>query len=303
MAEPSQPIPVRVSAILISRNQESAARRAIQALEASPARAQLQILLVDSGSSDGSGRLDEEFPNVTALRLQKNFGVTRACNIAMRTASGEFILFLDPGVELAPDAVPRMVERLDEDAEATAVCPLILDTAGNLAIRTQGLPSFAELAAEYKTGITPPAMPVQDVAFLTVEAPGWLALMVRRQFLQGMNWLDARFGSYGAELDLFAQIKRANKKIRLLPAAKGVLHREEKEENARDRVLRAADRATGILAYAGKHNGGSIGPRISLSLWALGRALGSLARPKELGFEFQRFLGILTGQRIDGTQE
>jgi N-acetylglucosaminyl-diphospho-decaprenol L-rhamnosyltransferase len=302
VAEPSQPVPVRVSAILISRNQEQAARRAIQALEASPARAQLQILLVDSGSSDGSGKLDEEFPNVTALRLQKNFGVTRACNIAMRTASGEFVLFLDPRVELAPDAVSRMVERLDQDAEATAVCPLIQDTAGHIAVRTQGLPTFAELATEYKSGIAAPPLLVNGAEYLTVEAPGWLALLVRRQFLQGMNWLDARFGSYGAELDLFAQIKRANKKIRLLPAAKGLLH-PGASSDPRGRVAEAADRATGIIAYAGKHNGGSIGPRISLSLWSLGRVLASLARPKDLGFEFQRFLGVVTGQRIDGTQE
>lgn len=302
MAEPSQPVPVRVSAILISRNQEQAARRAIQALEASPARAQLQILLVDSGSSDGSGKLDEEFPNVTALRLQKNFGVTRACNIAMRTASGEFILFLDPRVELAPDAVSLLMDRLDQDPEATAVCPLIQDTAGHIAVRTQGLPTFEELAAEYKSGIAAPPLLVNGAEYLTVEAPGWLALLVRRQFLQGMNWLDARFGSYGAELDLFAQIKRANKKIRLLPGAKGLLHPGESAD-PRGRVAEAADRATGIIAYAGKHNGGSIGPRISLSLWSLGRVLASLARPKDLGFEFQRFLGIVTGQRIDGTQE
>lgn len=303
MAEPSQPVPVRVSAILVSRNQEQSARRAIQALEASPARAQLQILLVDSGSIDGSGKLDEEFPNVTALRLQKNFGATRACNIAMRTASGEFILFLDPRVELAPDAVAHMVERLDQDPEATAVCPLIRDTTGQMAIRTQGLPTFAELAAEYKTGTAPPPLHVNDTEYLTVEAPGWLALMVRRQFLQGMNWLDARFGSYGADLDLFARIKRANRKIRLLPAAKGTLHPDESAADPRGRVAEAADRATGIIAYAGKHDGGSIGPRISLSLWSLGRVLASLARPKELGFEFQRFLGIVAGQRIDGTQE
>src|SRR5579863_10353284 len=110
--EPSGP---RVSAVLVSFNQAPALRRALEALEGSQDRPRLEIVVVDCGSQDDSPRLDAEFPAVQILRLPQHFGATRAMNIASRTAKAELLFFLSPLVEVLPETVANLADRLEED--------------------------------------------------------------------------------------------------------------------------------------------------------------------------------------------
>src|SRR5258708_1266842 len=125
-----QPNPPRVTALIVSYNNTAALRRSIQALERSAGREALEILVVDNGSQDECPRLDAVFPGVVFLRLPRNFGKTKALNIGMRTAAAELILFLEPEVEVRPETVSALADKLDADNEAAAVCPLITDQDG-----------------------------------------------------------------------------------------------------------------------------------------------------------------------------
>ena len=100
--EELEPVPAqpKITALVYSYNNEAALRRCLTALEASDARAVMEILVVDKGSTDGSANLDTDFPNATFMRLPRNFGNTKALNIGMRTGVGELVLFLSPEVEV-----------------------------------------------------------------------------------------------------------------------------------------------------------------------------------------------------------
>ena len=93
----------KVSVIVVTWNSIEALRKCLAALNASRERAQFEVLVIDLGSRDGCGQLDAEFPNVTFLRLPRNFGRTRARNIGMRTALAELVFLLDPEAEVAPE--------------------------------------------------------------------------------------------------------------------------------------------------------------------------------------------------------
>src|SRR5580704_19452675 len=114
----------RVSAILIGYNQAPALRRAIEALERSKDREHLEILLVDSGSSDESSQLDVDYPGISMLRLPHHFGATKALNIATRTAKAEIVLFLSPNVEVTPDTVMQIADKLEADNDTSAAGPV-----------------------------------------------------------------------------------------------------------------------------------------------------------------------------------
>jgi hypothetical protein len=278
----------RVSVVIVTRNCEAALRRCLTALEASKGRQRFEILTVDAGSTDGSPRIDAEFPGVTVLRMPRNFGKTRARNIGMRTAQAELVLFLDPHVELRPGAVDTLAGILETRDEAAAAAPVLTDPAGQVLDTVFSLPSAAELAAAALRGTPLPGRkPEQEFAEAVDEA----ALLVRRNFVAGMNYLDEkRFSEYWSLLEVCWQIRNAGKKIVVTPQAGGVLH-PGRDREAGD-PAHIADRVSGAAAYLAKHNG--MGAGISFKIKCFFMTLASFRVP--LAFS------ILGGRRVDPTQ-
>lgn len=280
-----EPLGPRVSAILVVLNQIEALRRAVAALERSTERERLEILVVDLGSQDGSAQLDSEFPSIVTLRLPHNFGATKAMNIGTRTAKAELVFYLSPDVEVDADTVEKLANKLDEDPDAAAVCPLLVDDQGKPVSRVYKLPTKESFKGEMK------AIAIDlDQESLNVEYPGREAILVRKQFVKGMNYFDERYGEYWADADLATQIRRGLKKIRLYPSIKAVKYANTSP--AASSGLLAADRAGGAAAFIGKYYG--FMPGLGFRIGAIFRALGR--------FDFKQLVALASWSKIDGSQ-
>lgn len=280
-----EPLGPRVSAILVALNQIEPLRRAVAALERSTDRERLEILVVDLGSDDGSAQLDSEFPAIVTLRLPHNFGATKAMNVSTRTAKSDLVFYLSPDVEVEPDTVRKLADKLEEDSDAAAVCPLLIDEGGKPVSRIYKLPTKELLKGE----MTPVAIDLAQES-VNVEYPGRDAVLVRKQFVKGMNYFDERYGEFWADADLAMQIRRGHKKIRLYPSIKAV--RRADTSPPATKGLLAADRAGGAAALIGKYYGFMAG--LGFRLGAIFRALGH--------FDFKQLIALCSGQKIDGSQ-
>jgi GT2 family glycosyltransferase len=290
--EPQGP---RVSAILVGYNQAPALRRAIEALERSRDRDRLEILVVDCGSRDESTELDTSYPAINMLRLPHHLGAVRAMNIAARTAKADLLFYISPDVEVGPDTVTALADRLQPDADApeteiTAVCPLLIDVDGRPASRIHAIPTRAELAAAARGEPLPSVELDLAQESIAVAYPELDAVLVRKHFIRSMNYFDQRFGHYWADADLAMQIRRAGKQIRLFPAIRATYH--PAPDPLEGDPLARADRVSGAAALVGKYEGG--GAAFS---FRVGAVLSALAR-FDLGM-----VGKLTGgQKLDGSQ-
>jgi GT2 family glycosyltransferase len=279
----------------------AALRCCLDALLRTTDRQDVEILVVDKGSRDGSEQLDSDYPGVTFLRLPRNFGYTKAVNIGTRTATGDYLFLLDPHTEVPAGAVAALTEKLESDADAIAVCPLLVDDDGAPLSRFRPVPEASGLMRAWKKGDTGGSLP----ADLTAEAiaVGWpprVAVLVRRQFVKGMNYIDQRYGESGADAELFYQIWHANKKVLLLPEIK-VLYRPETLELSADACAElSADEALAAALFASKHNGffAGVGARLGAALHILIKLL-TFQQP---GYQMSRLMAVLGGQKIDGTQ-
>ncbi|SMC83692.1 glycosyltransferase family 2 protein [Papillibacter cinnamivorans] len=85
----------------------------------------LEIILVNDGSSDGSGALCEDYARKDArIRVihQKNGGVSSARNTGLSAASGEYIAWVDPDDWCSPDFIQYLLENLMSEKADLATC-------------------------------------------------------------------------------------------------------------------------------------------------------------------------------------
>jgi N-acetylglucosaminyl-diphospho-decaprenol L-rhamnosyltransferase len=269
--------PPRVSIAVVSRNRVDDLRRCLQSIEDSKDRERYQVIVVDNGSRDGAAQLDNEFPNTQFIRLPKNFGLTKAWNLGWRAADAEYVLFLHDDTRLEPDAIALLADALDGNAEAAAVCPLLIDSSGEPA------PQLGKLPPEWEWRVASPGS--EPVA---VEFPRGAAVMARVFFIKAIRQIDARYGQFGCDADLAAEIRRASRKILLIPTAR-VEHRGRSEYSTQER----ADFLLARAVFQGKYFGMGAGIQARI-----GAVLGPL-----FGFRLGEFWHTASGQKIDGTQE
>jgi len=300
----TEPTVRRVSVIVVSFNNAAALRRCLAALESSTERDTFEVLVVDSGSVDDCPRMDSEFPSVNLLRLPRNFGRVKALNIGMRTATGEFYLFLAPEMEVAPDAISKLTAALDAEPDAAAVCPLVVDAAGELLTRCHPLPLPAELQPAWRDGDlggwTTPRVDDDAVTDLDYFKPP--VLMVRSYFLRGLRYIDERYGNAWWDLEIATQIARSSKKILLVPGARVTMETSSQapELPAGIRGLLAADRALGASVWCGKHYGWMQG--VKFRVGATLRALVSVLALRDAACRFAALQNLLGSQKLDGSQ-
>jgi dolichol-phosphate mannosyltransferase len=84
-----------------------------------------EVLLVDDGSRDGSLQLLEEAsredPRIRVIVLSRNFGHQAAVSAAFDHATGDVMLVMDGDLQDPPEALPRLLARLDEGYDVVYV--------------------------------------------------------------------------------------------------------------------------------------------------------------------------------------
>jgi glycosyltransferase involved in cell wall biosynthesis len=86
--------------------------------EQTPEIGVLQIIFVDDGSTDGSWPLIAEMagedPNITSIRLRRNFGKAAALDVGVREATTDIIITMDADLQDDPSEIPNFLSKLNE---------------------------------------------------------------------------------------------------------------------------------------------------------------------------------------------
>ena len=103
----------------------------------------LEIILIDDGSTDGSGKICDEFantdPRITVIHTP-NKGLSAARNAGLRAMTGEIVAFLDPDDVFVSDAIEKALRSLDEQAaDIVSFGYISLKTEGRLSVENYGI--------------------------------------------------------------------------------------------------------------------------------------------------------------------
>ena len=112
-----------VSVVVITRNRKALLERALLSV-LSQTRKDLEIIVVDDGSTDGTREWMEDFAPRHGLRYiydTEGLGGNHVRNIGIRAASGDYIALLDDDDEWLPEKTDKQLRLLESDPETGVV--------------------------------------------------------------------------------------------------------------------------------------------------------------------------------------
>lgn len=113
----------------------------------------MEIIMVDDGSTDGSAALCKSFAaahdNARLLR-QENRGLGAARNSGIAEAQGEWLYFIDSDDELAPDTLSLVLNEAERRHADIAEFPILRVREGSVETDKQQLPEAIGMPNDYK---------------------------------------------------------------------------------------------------------------------------------------------------------
>jgi len=209
---PSTPVPrnIKVSVLLPGHNEGSVLRRAISALW-EQSRGDLQIVVVDDGSTDDMARVGRELKREGLVDVFVSTGLrggkSAATNLGLTFCTGELIVVGDIDTSFDRYAIERVIEPFCD--------PLVACVSGNIGVRNYRASVVTRLQAiEYLITISL-GRHLSDLLGVVLIASGAFAAF-RRDALIAVGGWDV---GPGEDANMTLKLRRAGCKVRFAPDA------------------------------------------------------------------------------------
>ncbi|MDQ7779151.1 MAG: glycosyltransferase family 2 protein [Planctomycetota bacterium] len=203
------------SVIIVNWNTRDLVLDCIRSVVACKEGCDVEIVVVDNGSTDGScASIRREFPDVRLIANDCNLGFARAVNMGIRSAAGRHLVLLNSDARLRPGALKGAIAYLDENEHVGAVGAQLLNPDGS---RQTSFDNFPTLASELINksllrALLPHRFPSKKQEFsgpVRVESIIGAFMAVPRRVAERVGPLDESFFFFLEETDWCFRIARA----------------------------------------------------------------------------------------------
>ncbi len=183
-----------------------------------------EIFVVDNASADGSvAMVKSKFPSVKVIENRENLGFAKANNQALRKASGEYLLLLNPDTVVQENTFNVCLRFMDAHSEAGGLGVKMMDGKGNfLPESKRGLPtpwvSFYKIFGLSALFPRSPRFARYHLGHLDknknheIEILAGAFMLMRKEALEKVGLLDEDYFMYGEDIDLSYRITKAGYK-------------------------------------------------------------------------------------------
>ncbi len=184
-----------------------------------------QVIVVDNASRDETTGIinEKKTKNLDFIQNMDNVGFTKAVNQGVKIAGGEYLFILNPDTQLTEGSVERLMRTISSDNTIGLVAPQLRFPVGSIQYSCRRFHTFWNVLTEmtrlsrifhrskllngWKMGDFDHKME-RDV-----DQPAGAALMIKKDFLNGLGGLDERFPMFFSDVDLCKRIKDMGKRI------------------------------------------------------------------------------------------
>ena len=226
----------RVSVIIVTHNSLPLLDGCLSCVRAATHNLDHEIVVVDNHSHDSSlSCVRNCFPDAKIVTNRSNLGFAAACNQGAALATGEFLLFLNPDVEVDEDGIRNLSAVFAERDRIGWATARLRNPDGTFQPSCRRFPSIRNLLfsrgsflsrlagrrrqADHRTYTLP------DYSQTTiVDAVAGAMAMIRRDVFGQIGWFDERFFMYLEDTDLSLRLAKAGYANVFVPEAGGVHH-------------------------------------------------------------------------------
>ncbi len=205
-----------VDIVIVNWNGGSFIRDCINSINYNNDQVVEKIIVVDNNSNDGSECEVEDLPNVHLIRLEDNYGFSRACNIGATKSDSEYLLFLNPDTIVYPGTLKRVFLFMEAKENSNiAICGVQQrNRDGCISRHSNRCPSLSALF--YKTIGLSAIFPKLDYVMREwnhidsrkVDHVIGSFYFIRRDVFNELQGFDERFFMYLEDLDLSCRAKK-----------------------------------------------------------------------------------------------
>ncbi len=230
-----------VSVIVVNWNTRGLLERCLRSVEAQRPSVELQVIVVDNGSTDGSAELvSTHFGGVELIANASNRGYAAANNQGIERARGRYLLLLNSDTDVEPGALGALCDYGDQHPQAGILGPKLVNPDGTLQPSGGRFPTPASTIASLLgwhrlTGIPRYGTRRDYVRPAEVDEVSGAAMLIARAVVTQIGGLDEGFAWGYEDVDFCLRAHRAGWRVHYVPAAR-VVH----EWGASMRLARAS---------------------------------------------------------------
>jgi hypothetical protein len=252
----------KVSYLLVAYKSNDVIGGAVKSIQLQTGAFEREIIVIDNSASENCRDVVTALAaDATVIVNARNDGFTRGVNQATAIAAGEYLFYLNPDVQLAPDCTCILISELEADSQLAAAAPQLLNQDGSVQWSVRNFPTFATLIYEHfgLARLFPRSLRFgrwknryfdqQSRTF--VEQPMASAFLVRRNILDRIGAWDERFFIFFSDVDICRRIINAGYRILFAPNAKA--HHELGGSTRKERSWLIYDSHRGFYRYLAKH--------------------------------------------------
>lgn len=209
---------MKLSVVIVSYNVSHYLLQCLDSLQRALRGIDGEVIVVDNHSRDNSVALvHQAHPEVKVIENLHNLGFSKANNIALRQAKGEYALLLNPDTIVADNTICDCIAFLDLHPDAGAAGVMMLNADGTVAPESRrGVPtpltSFYKLSGLCRMFPRSPRFGRYYLGHLPWHTPQQIDIvsgafcMLRRSVLDKVGLLDEDYFMYGEDIDLSYRI-------------------------------------------------------------------------------------------------
>ena len=215
----------------------------------------MEVIVVDNGSTvDEAAAISRRFPQVRAIRSEKNLGFAGGNNLGLKVARGQYLYLINNDTVFHEFQVQPLIDRLQSSPQIGMVCPKIRFAWDDCPIQFAGYTPLTAITHRNRSiGYGEADHGQYDVAHLTPYAHG-AAMMVSRRALDQVGLMPECYFLYYEELDWSLMFTRAGYEIWYEPAC--TIYHKESRTTGTDSPLKTYYITRNRLLFANRNSQG-----------------------------------------------